>query len=180
MTGRESVYQGFDFLAKTENTKTELAASGTVAASKGAELQTEELSLSFGYLLRRLQLAYKKNFLRIANDDIQNGLVGTLLLVGLNPGIKPSQISALLGVEATQVALMLGKLELQRLVRRPTSRSDGRSRPVRLTAAGERFFARVREVSVEAESSFIGDALNEDETRQLRELLQRLLAYHSA
>lgn len=149
--------------------------SGRSTANEQDALETEELTNAFGYLLRRLQLSYKKNFLRLANDNIQNGQVGTLLLIGRNPGIKPSQISAQLGVEATQVALMLGKLELAKLVRRPSSSSDGRSRPVRLTALGERHFQRVMAIQVEAEKSFIGTALDDDETRQLRMLLRKLL-----
>ena len=136
---------------------------------------TPELAESYGYLLRRLQILFKKNFLRIANANIHTGEVGVMMMIGHHPGITPSEISAQLGMEAAQVAVVVGRLELQRLVKRPTSLSDGRSRPIRLSAQGERQFATVRRIAVEAEDSFIGDALNEEESQQLRDLLTKLL-----
>jgi len=143
-------------------------------------LDVSELTDSFGYLLRRLQLAYKKNFLRIADDDIQNGQIGALFLIGRNPGITPSQIAAQLGMEPAQVAVLLSKLELQRLVRRPSSDRDGRARPVHLTRLGQRHFANVHPIFLDAESSFVGHALDEEETRLLRGLLNKLLAKHTS
>lgn len=146
---------------------------GEDAAAAGSEH-----SSSFGYLLRRLLGVYRKNFLRIAKDDLPNGQVGVLILIGQNPGITPSQISAKLGSEPAQVAVLINKLELQRLIRRVRSKGDGRVRPLRLTAKGERYFAQTTLIAAEAEATFIGEALSEAEADQLRSLLRKLLIYH--
>jgi DNA-binding MarR family transcriptional regulator len=148
-------------------------------AGKRAVAVTEAASPdSFGYLLRRLQLLYKKNFVRIAKDDLPTGQVGVLMLIGQNSDITPTRISARLGMEPAQVAVLVSKLELQGLIRRAASNTDGRVRPLRLTAKGQRQYALTCELAAEAEQSFIGDALNEKETRQLHALLSKLLAKH--
>lgn len=147
-------------------------------AGKQAAAADAEPPNSFGYLLRRLQLLYKKNFVRIAKDDLPTGQVGVLMLIGQNSDITPSRISARLGMEPAQVAVLVSKLELQGLIRRAASNTDGRVRPLRLTAKGQRQYALTCELAAEAEESFIGDALSEQETKQLHALLSKLLARH--
>lgn len=141
--------------------------------------QAAELADSLGYLLRRLQLAYKKNFQRLAPDSIHPGMVATMFLIARHPDITPSQLSAGLGMEPTQITALLGRLQAQNLLRRPAS-SDGRSRPVRLSPEGEELFKQVETSALEAEESFVAGILDEDESRILRELLGKLLMGHVA
>src|SRR6185369_17415921 len=100
---------------------------------RSAALELEPLTSSFGYLLRRLQLAYKKHFLREAGStQLQPRYVGAMYVIGLNPGVTPSQMSAALGLDAVHTALVLNALEARGLlVRRPCT-TDGRSRRVHL------------------------------------------------
>lgn len=141
--------------------------------------QAAELADSLGYLLRRLQLAYKKNFQRVAPDSVHPGMVATMFLIARNPEITPSQLSAGLGMEPTQITALLGRLQAQNLLSRPSS-SDGRSRPVRLSPQGEDLFKEVETAALEAEDSFVAGILDPDEARMLRELLGKLLAGHAA
>jgi DNA-binding MarR family transcriptional regulator len=140
-------------------------------------LDVAPITSSLGYLLRRLQLSFKKHFIRVAGpDSVQPNQVGAMVLIGLNPGITPSQLCTALGMDGAQVATMLNMLELRKLIARRSSKADGRSRAVHLTAAGKREFEKVRTVALDAEHSFVGDSLSAEETRLLISLLSRLLA----
>jgi DNA-binding MarR family transcriptional regulator len=165
-------------LASKAISQAKAAADERRASKQAVAASDADMPNSFGYLLRRLQLLYKKNFVRIAKDDLPTGQVGVLMLIGQNVDITPSRISARLGMEPAQVAVLVNKLELQRLIRRAASNTDGRVRPLRLTAKGERQYALTRELAAEAEESFVGEALSEKEAQQLHALLSKLLAHH--
>lgn len=139
-------------------------------------LETVALSSSLGYLLRRLQLSFKKHFTRMAGPDgFHPNHVGAMFTIGDNPGVTPSQLCATLGMEPAQVATMLNALESLGYIARKASKTDGRSRRVHLTAAGKRKFEEVRDIALEVERNFIGDTLSPAETRVLVSLLSRLL-----
>jgi DNA-binding MarR family transcriptional regulator len=143
-------------------------------------LELTVLTRSFGYLLRRLQLAYKKQFLREAlSTNLQPRLVGAMYVIGLNPGVAPSQMSAALGLDAVHTALLLKALEERSLIVRRASTTDGRSRAVHLTPTGRKTFAKLQIVAARVEQDFVSGALRPHETAQLTSLMMRLLAFHS-
>ena len=144
-------------------------------ASLIEDLDVAPLVHALGYQLRRVQLAYKKHFLKEAKSTgLQPQDVGAMFLIGLNPGVTPSQMSAALSLDVAQIAIMLNKLELRRLVTRRVSKSDGRSRAVHLTATGKKEFETLRKITAAAEKTFIGDNLSKDEAALLISLLARL------
>jgi len=141
------------------------------------DLNVESLTQSLGYQLRRVQLAFKKHFLHEAKSTgLQPQDVGAMFVIGLNPGVTPSQMSAALGLDVAQITIMLNKLELRRLVTRRVSKSDGRSRAVYLTTGGRKEFETLREITATVEKSFIGDVLTKEEAAQLISMLARLPA----
>lgn len=143
---------------------------------RGAGLELGGLTSSLGYLLRRLQLAYKKHFLREARAlPLQPQHVGAMYVIGLNPGVTPSQISAALGLDAVHTALMLNALEERKLIVRRISRTDARSRAVHLTPAGRKAFAQLQIVAARVEQDFVSSTLTQRETAQLISLMMRLL-----
>jgi len=140
------------------------------------DLELGVLTSSLGYLLRRLQLAYKKHFLREAGSShLPPQYVGAMYVIGLNPGVTPSQMSAALGLDAVHTALLLNALEDRALVVRRPSPTDGRSRVVHLTAAGRKAFAKLRIMATRVEEDFVSGALTQQETAQLISLMTRLL-----
>jgi MarR family transcriptional regulator, temperature-dependent positive regulator of motility len=143
---------------------------------RGVDLELDVLTRSLGYLLRRLQLAYKKQFLREAGSTpLQPRYVGAMYVIGLNPGVTPSQMSAALGLDAVHTALLLNALEERGLVVRRPSPTDGRSRVVHLTPAGRKAFAKLQIVAARVEQEFVSGALTQQETAQLISLMTRLL-----
>jgi DNA-binding MarR family transcriptional regulator len=141
-----------------------------------ADLELGVLTSSLGYLLRRLQLAYKKQFLREAGSSaLQPRYVGAMYVIGLNPGVTPSQMSAALGLDDVHTTLLLNALEERELVVRRPSTTDGRSRVVHLTPVGRKAFAKLRIVATRVEQDFVSRALTKQETAQLISLMTRLL-----
>jgi DNA-binding MarR family transcriptional regulator len=163
-------------LARLPEAKAEAATSPAGSSRRSGDLELGVLTSSLGYLLRRLQLAYKKHFLREAHStNLHPRHVGAMYVIGLNPGVTPSQMSAALGLDAVQTALMLNALEERGLVVRRLSRTDGRSRAVHLTPAGRRSFAKLQIVATRVEQDFVSAALTQKETAQLISLMTRLL-----
>jgi len=89
------------------------------------------LSQYLGYYLRRLYDGYRKHFTAQAGElDIQPREVGALFVIGLNPGLTPSQAERRPGAGRAQVTAMLNMFDSRGLVERRVSDADARSRLV--------------------------------------------------
>jgi DNA-binding MarR family transcriptional regulator len=135
------------------------------------------LNQYLGYYLRRLYDGYRKHFVAAAGDlDVQPREVGALFVIGLNPGLTPSQLSAALAMDGAQITAMLNMFDARGLLERRVSSADARSRLVYLTLAGKRMLQRLRKLVGGFDRSFAGDALTDEELGQLIGLLAKLLA----
>jgi DNA-binding MarR family transcriptional regulator len=133
------------------------------------------LHKSLGFQLRRLQLAYKKHFIRLAADSaVQLNQVAAMRVIANNPGIAPTVLAASLTIDAAQVTSIVTQLELRGFVSRRRLASDGRGRSLRLTALGKKQMVRLDATTAEVERTFVGDALSAEEHAQLLSLLERL------
>ncbi|MDB5460005.1 MAG: MarR family transcriptional regulator [Caulobacteraceae bacterium] len=135
------------------------------------------LSQYLGYYLRRLYDGYRKHFVAQAADlDVQPREVGALFVIGLNPGLTPSQLSVALALDGAQITAMLNMFDSRGLVERRVSSVDARSRLVYLTPAGKRMLDKLRKLVGGFDRSFAGDALTDAELGQLIGLLAKLHA----
>lgn len=135
------------------------------------------LNQYLGYYLRRLYDAYRKHFIVAAGDlDVQPREVGALFVVGLNPGLTPSQLSAALAMDGAQITAMLNMFDARGLLERRVSSVDARSRLVYLTPAGKKMLDKLRKLVGGFDRSFAGDALTDAELSRLVSLLAKLLA----
>jgi DNA-binding MarR family transcriptional regulator len=135
------------------------------------------LSQYLGYYLRRLYDGYRKHFVAQAGDlDVQPREVGALFVIGLNPGLTPSQLSAALALDGAQITAMLNMFDARGLVERRVSIADARSRMVYLTPTGRKMLDRLRKLVGGFDRSFAGDALTDAELGQLIGLLAKLHA----
>jgi DNA-binding MarR family transcriptional regulator len=139
------------------------------------DLLRGSLRSSFGFKLRRLQLAYKRHFVRLAaGTDFQPNHVGAMSLIARNPGVTPTALATALTTDAAQITSILNVLEIKGLVSRRKAKSDSRSRSLQLTASGRRKFEELQLVIAEVERTFVGDALSEEERDELLRLLDLL------
>ena len=153
-------------------------------SSRDAELQEVDFGPVTGHLahyMRRLLKSFKYHFKTSVGDlDVQASDVGALFVIGLNPGLSPSQLAPAVSLEAAQVTGMLNTFELQGWIARRVSSADGRARSLHLTPAGKDLVAKLRPIVVEADRTFVEGILTKQEAQQLTALLAKLLAGRQA
>ena len=156
------------------------AASAQVANEQGtalAKLDFGPLDRYLGYYLRRLYDNYRKHFVAQAGDlDVQPREVGALYVVGLNPGLTPSQLIDALGMDGAQISAVLNMFEKRGLLERRVSVADARSRQIYLTTAGKKMLKKLEKFVDGFDRTFNGNSLNDDELRLLIDLLAKLHA----
>lgn len=141
----------------------------------GADHGVEGLPTSVGFRLRRVQLAYKRQFATVAaSSGFQIHDVGILSLIARNPGVTPSAIAAVLTLDPAQVTNILKGLEARGLVSKHKSAHDSRSRVFSLTDLGESEYQRAQQIIRQVEQSFVADVLDEGEAELLLSLLDKL------
>ena len=129
------------------------------------------------YYLRRLLKAFKFHFKSSVGDlDVQAHDVGALFAIALNPGLTPSDLVPALYLDPAQVTGMLNTFELKGWIVRRISTTDGRSRALHLTNAGQRLLAQLEPMVGEIDRTFVEGILTNEETAQLIGLLAKLLA----
>ncbi|MDB5455604.1 MAG: MarR family transcriptional regulator [Caulobacter sp.] len=135
------------------------------------------LNQYLGFYLRRLHEDYRRHFVAHSGDlDIQPREVGALFVIGLNPGLTPSQLSVALAMDGAPITTMLNLFDRRGLIERRVSSMDGRSRRIHLTAEGRKMLKHLRKLVDDFDRQFTGEALTDAELAQLIGLLSKLLA----
>ena len=158
-------------------------AAGTASGSEQpgsidvAQVDFGPLNQYLGFYLRRIHEDYRKHFVLQAGDlDVQPREVGAMFVIGLNPGLTPSQLSAALAMDGAQITAMLNLFDARGLLERRVSTIDARSRLVYLTADGKKMLGKLRKLVGVFDRDFIDGALSDAELDQLIALLAKLLA----
>lgn len=134
------------------------------------------LSRKVGYALRRAQLVVFEDVIRnFADLDLRPAQYSVLSLLQYSPGLKQSDVAALLGIQRANFVALFDGLERRGLAQRTPAPNDRRSYALFLTEAGEQLLCRAeaREAGLEAR---LDARLGPGGREQLLELLGRLTA----
>ncbi|HYW87063.1 MAG TPA: MarR family winged helix-turn-helix transcriptional regulator [Chloroflexota bacterium] len=150
------------------------ARKASVDGASGALPSTLEGRVT--YLLRRVTEVAG----RMANAHLEALSVDTrhytvLAVVAAGGGSSQRTIADTLGLDRATVVALVDTLEFHGLARRVRSRDDRRANAVELTAKGRRALKRADALMEACELSFVA-TLSDQERRQLRDILERLLA----
>ncbi|MBY0294619.1 MULTISPECIES: MarR family winged helix-turn-helix transcriptional regulator [Methylobacterium] len=127
-----------------------------------------------GYTLRRTQVAISRSFVQIFSDlDVRQTQLGVLNVIEGTPGLKPSQIGALIGIKRANVGPLLDELERRGLVRREPAPADRRSHALFLTEAGAALMTELHRREA-AHEERIATLLEPEERAVLLRLLRRV------
>lgn len=127
-----------------------------------------------GYVLRRSQLAVFQSFNRtFAEVDLRPTQFTVLTIIGLNPGLKQSQVSAALGIKKTNFVALLDSLEQRGLATRQPTASDRRSYALYLTDEGKALVETANRL-VERHEEELAKEIGEENRDVLLDLLDRL------
>lgn len=142
---------------------------GVDPAVEGARQRIRRLARSFD---RVLEVAASGHGLSVGDWEA----LSVLQRAGAPHELSPSGLAAALGVTSGTVSVRIERLSRAGLVEPgPGERTDGRSRPVRLTAAGrDRWLAATQE-RTRIEHQVLTDSLGPDELARLNLLLAGLL-----
>lgn len=101
------------------------------------------------------------------------GKISTLLLVGSNPGIRPSVLAHFILKDRSAMARLLEQMQQAGLIEQKVSPTERRARELYLTAAGQRVAADVRAVARRQSADFFS-VLTEGEQGDLLRILRKL------
>lgn len=134
------------------------------------------LSKALGYALRRAQVAVFQDFHRaMAALDLRPAQYSVLHVIGLNPGLRPSQAAEALGIQRTNFVPLLDELERHGLVERARDPDDKRAVALRLTGDGEALLRRATR-RVRAHEKRMTERLEPGGADHLLRLLDQLAA----
>jgi DNA-binding MarR family transcriptional regulator len=136
----------------------------------------DALERRFTYLLRRVTDAAG----RMANAQLEPLGLDTrhytvLAVAGAGGGSSQRTIADTLRLDRATVVALIDTLEALGLARRVQSREDRRANAVELTIKGRRALKRADALMEDCEAAFVA-TLRDDERRQLRDILDLLLA----
>ena len=129
-----------------------------------------------GYALRRAQLATFQDFIRaLAEVDIRPAQFSVLILLEVNPGLRPSQVSAALGIQRTNFVALSAELARRGLTRRGPAADDRRAHALYLTERGTALVQRMKALQQVHEQRVAG-LIGTGGRRRLLALLAKLSA----
>ena len=99
-----------------------------------------------GFLIRRAHQISVSLFLEETGElGITNRQYGIMLVLRHRPGIDQITVAKLLGLDRSTTGMVLTKLQQAGLVGRVVGETDRRKRSLKLTPAGERMLARLKQ-----------------------------------
>jgi DNA-binding MarR family transcriptional regulator len=150
------------------------ASSAKDAATAAADLRTS-LWERPGFLIRRLHQIHVALFLEESREfdvtPVQYALMTTLLLT---PGLDQISLARDAGVDRTNVADVLQRLEQRGILTREVSDHDRRVKLAYLTPEGEDLTRQMEEAVLVAQARFVAP-LNKSERAELNRLLTALV-----
>ncbi len=133
-----------------------------------------------GFLVRRLHQIHVAMFLQeCAADNVTPVQFGLLSAVLDQPGCDQITLAEKLGIDRTNIADVIRRLERRGWVRRVVNATDRRMRAVSLTDEGRMFVNRTHARMQRAQERLLSP-LGEKERAQFVDLLQRLVAANNA
>ena len=139
----------------------------------------EELSNRPGFLIRRLHQIHVSNFLNECHGlNVTQVQYGILNVLEGTTALDQGSLGAQMGIDRTNVADVVARLEKRGLVKRVVNTADRRSKLVSITPAGRKMAKELSMAMVTAQEILIGP-LSEKEQATLMKLLQKLLAAHN-
>jgi DNA-binding MarR family transcriptional regulator len=107
------------------------------------------------------------------------GKVSVLLMVGANPGIRPSVLAHYILKDRSAMGRLLDQMKRAGLIIEKISESERRAHELYLTPKGQKLVERVRAIATEQSDAFFS-ILTETELKQFVGIMQKLYQSHIA
>jgi len=148
-------------------------------AKKAQKHDYSEFSDRPGFLFRRLHQIHVSNFLNECHGlNITQVQYGVLNVLESTEALDQGTLGAQLGIDRTNVADVVARLEKRGFVKRIVNAADRRSKLVSITRSGRKM-AKELAVAMVAAQEILTGPLSEKERTTLIALLQKLVAAHN-
>jgi DNA-binding MarR family transcriptional regulator len=148
--------------------------TGKPGAEPLPEIRKGVLPNLLGYMLRQSQLLVYQAFQAAVNDEsVRPPQFSILEIISCNPGVRPSDVAASIGVSRANLVPLLAELEKAGFITRSSNREDGRAQALHLTQAGEAQLKRLHDVIITLEDR-LAEFLGPDRRETLLQLLHDL------
>jgi len=128
-----------------------------------------------GYMLRQAQLfVYQDFFQTLAAEQIRPPQFSICEVVSRNPGIRPSDVAAAIGVKRANLVPLVAALEERGFLTRASASTDRRAQSLHLTPEGESRLAHWRSLILPHEAR-LAEKLGPGGKGELVALLQSLV-----
>lgn len=146
-----------------------------MADGRKRTIETSGIDDIIGYRLRRAQMAVFARFAKhFASADIKPAEYSVLILAAENPGLRPSQMAAVLGIQRANFVALAAGLEARGLIERTTTETDRRSHVIHLSADGEGMVRNIQKIQEKFEAEIVAELGGEAERDRLVGLLKKL------
>ena len=138
-------------------------------------IDTSGIDDIIGYRLRRAQVAVFASFVKhFESAGLKPAEYSVLVLAADNPGLKPSQMAAALGIQRANFVALAAGLEGRGLMERKVAENDRRSHGLFLTAPGRDAVNMIARLQERFEAEMVAQLGGDAERKQLIALLKKL------
>jgi len=129
---------------------------------------------SFGYLLRRAQVAVFQRFFDLfAEFDIRPAQYSVLTVIERNPGLSQTRLADALGIKKTNLVAIIDTLEERGLARRKSTENDRRSHALFLTPKGTVLIDRLHRMDAALDQG-LSRLMNGNERQRFCDVLRQV------
>ncbi len=129
---------------------------------------------SFGYLLRRAQVAVFQRFFDLfAEFDIRPAQYSVLTVIERNPGLCQTRLAHALGIKKTNLVAIIDTLEERGLARRKSTKNDRRSHALFLTPKGTVLIGRLHRLEAALDRG-MSRLMKENERQRFCDVLRQV------
>jgi DNA-binding MarR family transcriptional regulator len=164
----------------------------TIASTKGRDVRpvqaserrrratpkTTDLSAIDFDIFKDLLSFYARSVVLTLNQDLDasmagmpvakgTGKISTLLLIGANPGIRPSVIAYYTLKDRSALTRLLDQMQRDGLVEHRVQSNERRAHELFLTSKGEALASKVREIATKQNENFFGILTDKEQTSLL-------------
>lgn len=145
--------------------------SAEAGASAAAGLREGALADLVGYRLKRAHMRFRGSAIAaLAPHDVRLLPLICLAVIVANPGVSPSDLSEMLGIERPNMVVFVDELESRDLVTRSPSRTDRRRITLMATVKGRRLHDRAV-ADIKAQDQRMMAALSPEERIEFARML---------
>ena len=145
-----------------------LDSNGSTETALEPDLDLGTLPDLIGYVVRRAQISIFQDFYRTLTPlDLRPAEFSVVLVVGRNPAVRQRRVGEALGIQASNLAVLIDRLVERRLMERRPNPADRRTVALHLTQQGEALLSEANRLVAQHDRRVVEQFSEADHARLL-------------